>query len=277
MMPNEETPIPTKDALVSFGLFADTHYAAGLTYGNRYCDESLEKLRTCVRTFNERKLPFAVNLGDLVDHVDDRTKETECLSQVASVLSEFRGECHSVLGNHDITCFTKQTIRSLLGGYQDSFYSFDRPGCHFVVLDSNYHQDGADYTPDTMPEHWADSWISAAQLDWLRQDLATSKSSPTVVFCHSNMDEREYDGNLDPHVLRNHAEARHIVEQSGNVVAVIQGHYHHGRSASINGIPYITLPAMVDGAGPENNAYAIASLYPDGKMTVEGYGRMASS
>lgn len=277
MMTNEETSSQPQDAICSFGLFADAHYATGLTYGNRYCGESLENLRNCVRTFNERKLPLAVCLGDLVDHMEDHAEEIESLSRITDLLSEFRGESHWVLGNHDMACFTKQTIRSLSGGCQDSFYSFDFPGCHFVVLDSNCHHDGADYTPDTMPENWEDSWISEVQLDWLRQDLAAAKSIPTVVFCHANMDEREYDGDLDPHVLRNHAEVRQVIEQSGNVVAVIQGHYHHGRRACINGIPYITLPSMVDGSGPENNAYAIASLYPDGKMTVEGYGRMSSS
>ena len=51
---------------VTIGLFADAHYAH-LVYGDRYCEDSLAKLRVCMDTFNIRQPDLVINLGDLID------------------------------------------------------------------------------------------------------------------------------------------------------------------------------------------------------------------
>ena len=68
--------------------------------------------------------------------------------------------------------------------------------------------------------------------------------------------------NLDPnveehHIVKNAAEIREILEASGKVRTVIQGHFHEGADSVVNGIRYITLPAMCEG---EENSYRIIDL-----------------
>ena len=57
--------------------------------------------------------------------------------------------------------------------------------------------------------------------------------------------------NIDPQVpevlrLFNDAEVRDILEKSGKVKAVYQGHHHPGHRTVWNGIEYISLPAMCE-------------------------------
>ena len=47
------------------------------------------------------------------------------------------------------------------------------------------------------------------------------------------------------------------IRESGKVKLVMQGHYHLGAERTIDGIPYITLPAMCEGT---DNSYQILVL-----------------
>jgi alkaline phosphatase len=71
----------------------------------------------------------------------------------------------------------------------------------------------------------------------------------------------------------NAAEVRNVLEQSGRVFCVFQGHVHEERINSINGIVYYSVNAMADGVGPENNAYMIVEVYPDGSLKIDGFRR----
>ncbi|MHC4627780.1 MAG: metallophosphoesterase, partial [Planctomycetota bacterium] len=76
--------------------------------------------------------------------------------------------------------------------------------------------------------------------------------------------------------IKNAEQVRKILEGSGKVLAVFQGHHHAGSYAHLAGIHYYTLKALVEGTGPENNSYAIAEVLPDGSITVTGYRRAES-
>ena len=99
---------------------------------------------------------------------------------------------------------------------------------------------------------------------------------PTVALCHENLDDRMEDKVPISYAVRNAAQVRQVLEEAGNVRAVIQAHYHPGLCATIGGIAYIGLRAMVVGAGLENNAFAIAALRDDGKVELEGFGQQES-
>lgn len=260
--------------LITLGLFADPHYAK-LQYGDRHCEDSLEKLRVCIDTFNDRNLDLAVNLGDFIDKADDKDVEFGYLAAVWKVYEAFCGRRHYVVGNHDVATFTKQEyLRHCGTDHPLPYYSFDRDGVHCVLLDSNCHEDGTDFSAGNFA--WDNAWIPEAQMAWLRDDLKAAGDRPVLVFCHGNLDHRLWNGTLDPHVVRNAAEVRTVLERAGTVKAVVQGHYHPGMNAILNGIPYIGLRAMVVGPGLEHNAYAILSLYEDGTVQVEGFGQQPS-
>ena len=260
--------------LLSFGLFADAHCGPRV-HGDRCCPDSLGKLERCLEAFNARQLPLAMQLGDLV-HGGDAAEDREYLLRARQTCGRFQGAMHTVLGNHDVAALTKaeflaQGAREVRGPY----YSFDAGPLHFAVLDGNCHEDGSDFTAGDL--EWDQAWVSPAQVAWLEDDLRRSGGRRTIVLCHENLDDRRWEGQSDPHVARNAAEVRAVLERAGSVSAVIQAHYHPGARTVVNGIPYLTLTAMVTGPGETNNAYAIAHVGEDGALTIEGVGRQESA
>ncbi|MFH1571492.1 MAG: metallophosphoesterase [Gemmatimonadota bacterium] len=263
----------SEGAMVRFGAFADPHYAAKV-YGNRHCQDSAAKLAACVDALAAAHLDLAVCLGDLIDSAEDREAEAGYARTMAGIFACFAGPRHWVLGNHDVQVFSKGEYLDLCGAPPTPYYSFDAKGAHFAVLDGNCHGDGRDFRAGDFS--WDEAWVSEDQVEWLASDLAGAAGRPAVVLCHENLDHRLWEGQLDPHVVRNADRVRHVLERSGNVKAVVQAHYHPGLRAVQNGIPYVGLRAMVVGPGPENNAYAVLELRADGSLAVEGGGQQES-
>lgn len=264
----------TGEPIAAFGMFTDTHYSERV-YGDRYCHDSLEKLHACVETFNEKQMPIAFCLGDLVDGAGDEKSELGYLSAMAEAYAQFQGGRYFVLGNHDVGSLTKREfLENCRAQPASCYYSFDQDGLHFAVLDGNCHEDGSDFARGDF--EWENAWVSEAQLEWLAADLAAAERRPAVLLCHENLDHRLWNDELDPHIVRNATAVRSVFEQAGNVVAVIQGHYHPGMHTVLNGIPYIMLSAMGVGPSLENNAYAIVTVCEDGSVSVEGFGRQES-
>ena len=71
--------------------------------------------------------------------------------------------------------------------------------------------------------------------------------------------------------MKNAAAVRKVLEASGKVRAVITGHQHDGGQCKVNGIPYYTLRAMVEGPAPASNSYAEGAIWPSGAFTVTGW------
>ena len=103
---------------------------------------------------------------------------------------------------------------------------------------------------------------------WLEADLEVTEKN-TVVFVHQRLDDEN-----NSHGVKNAQEVRKILEQSGKVLAVFQGHDHRGAYSDVNKIHYCTLPALVDGTGLENNAYAIVQIRGDGSIEIDGFGKL---
>jgi hypothetical protein len=222
---------------------------------------------------NTQKVDFLVELGDFKDQNSPpaEQKTLSYLQAVESVFHRFDGPTCHVLGNHDVDSISKaQFLANIENTGIDpgkSYYSFYFNGVHFVILDANYKSDGTDYDHGNFD--WTDANIPPAELQWLRRDLAESPGA-VIVLIHQLLD------GTGSHYIKNAAEVRQILEQSGKVLAVFQGHYHNGGYSRINGIHYYTLKAMVEGPGPENNSYAIVEVRPDMSITVTGYRKAVS-
>ncbi len=259
--------------LLRFGIVTDCHYADEDTMGTRFYRESLDKLAECIARMNAEKVDFLIELGDFKDQNKPPVEEATLsyLEKIEAVFQKFEGPTYHVLGNHDMDNLSKsQFLARVENTGIDSgrnVYSFDVRGLHFVVLDANYKADGADYDHGNFV--WNDSNIPRQQLEWLEADLAAA-DGPAVVFVHQPLDKagQEY--------VKNGADVRAILQQSGKVLAVFQGHRHQGGYSEIEGIHYCTHKAVVEGHGPDNNAYAIAEVRPSRDIVVTGY-RLAVS
>ncbi len=264
---------------VRIGLITDLHYAdrtppPGLS---RYYSESLAKLAECVEVMNREKVDMLVQLGDFKDEDIPPTEETT-LSYLATIeqeFSRFDGPYYHVPGNHDHDSISKQQYLDAISntGFEKAlcYYSFNRNGYHFIVLDANYTTAGEPYDHGNFD--WKDTAIPEQQLDWLKGDLKEHRDMPAVVFVHQRLD---YISGKEDHFVKNAWQVREILEASGNVLMVLQGHDHAGAFSRIGNIVYYTLKAAVEGSGPENNSYAILEIDPDKGMHLTGFRRTES-
>jgi hypothetical protein len=258
---------------VRFGVVTDCHYADAEAAGSRFYRASLDKLSECVAQMNTEQVDFLIELGDFKDQdrppVEQQT--LAYLDKVEGVFQRFEGPTYHVLGNHDMDSISKPQFlaRVTNTGIEAgrSYYSFDANGLHCMVLDANFSADGTAY--DHGGFDWTDANIPPHELAWLRDDLATA-SGPVVVFVHQLLD------GTGAVYIENAAEVREVLEESGKVLAVFQGHHHAGDHHRINGIHYYTLIATVEGQGIENNSYAIVEVQPDLSAMVTGYRKARS-
>ncbi|MBY5958684.1 metallophosphoesterase [Membranicola marinus] len=271
-------PFPAFRQSIRIGLITDLHYAERDTPegSTRFYRESLKKLSECITVMNREKVDFLIQLGDFKDQ-DDPPEETETLAYLrtmANELSHFNGPIYHVLGNHDHDSISKQQFLDgvTISGFNHpkSYYSFDKNGFHFIVLDANYTATGEAYDHGNFD--WKDANIPQDQLEWLRKDLKRTRK-PTIVFVHQRLDEK--DGNAN-YCVRNASAVREILEKAENVTLVLQGHYHPGDMSTINGIVYYTLKAAVEGSGLENNSFAILEIDKKLEMNVIGYHKTES-
>ena len=262
-----QTHAETRINTSRFGIVTDPHYTERV-YGTRYCNQSLDKMAECVELMNKQQVDFLVELGDFKDQ-DDPPDERTTLSYLQAIEAEFKqfkGPIYHVLGNHDMDSISKSQFLTYIENTDIapdlSYYSFDVNGLHFVVLDANYTSAGIDYDHGNF--NWTDANIPAAELQWLEQDLALAEG-PVIILTHQLLN------GTGSHYVNNAADVRRILENSGKVVAVFQGHNHAGGYSEIQGIHYYTLKAMVEGSGLQNSAYAIVEVHADRSITVSAY------
>lgn len=252
--------------VLTVGLMTDLHYADKPTKGTRYYRESLGKLGEAIAELRRVKPDFVVELGDLIDAADSVQTELGYLNRINGVFAGAAESRHYVLGNHCVTTLTKREFLAGVG-QAESYYSFDRGGYHFVVLDACFTSEHQPYGRNNFV--WTDANIPPAELDWLKEDLHQN-SKPTVVFAHQRLDVSNNHG------VRNAPQVREILESAGEVVAVFQGHSHKNDHRLINDIHYCTLRAMVEGSGEANSGYAIAKFEKEGTIRIEGFRDQAS-
>jgi predicted phosphodiesterase len=251
----------TKDETLRVGLITDLHYADKPPAGTRFYRETLGKLAEAAEKFSNAKIDFVVELGDLIDAADSVEVELDYLKAINREFSSLSKDRHYVLGNHCVDTLTKEEFLGTIE-QKKSYYSFDRGGIHFVILDACFKVGGQPYGRKNST--WTDTSIPAEELEWLEADLNANKK-PVIVFAHQRLDVSTNHG------VKNNASVRKVLEKPGTVLAVFQGHSHQNEVKDIAGIHYCTLVAMVEGSGKESNGYCVLNISPGGTLRVEGF------
>lgn len=239
------------------------------------------RFRKCMAELRRHQPAFFLNGGDSVFAADQSKSSEQLLAQWTlwkSLESEFDGrEVFSCLGNHDMWWDTN-TSDPLYGKpfavqqlkIPNRYYSFDRKGWHFVVLDSNNPPAGS---------------LDAEQRSWLENDLkALTPGTPVLVLSHyptlgvctiiegGNHTDAEYLNNL-------------FVQHKDKKFHCLSGHIHQLDYGRYNHVHYYGNGAVSGhwwDAGNEASAakyyvkqtppgYAIVDLYADGTMQNEFY------
>ena len=106
-----------------------------------------------------------------------------------------------------------------------------------------------------------------AQLTWLG-DLLKVKIR-TVVFAHSPLYWETGDPYDDWFRVLNHREVRSLLEASGCVEAVFQGHHHTFHADRHNGIPYLNIPSPEQTPAYSDDCFPVVRILEDG-LTLNG-------
>ncbi|HEY3298301.1 MAG TPA: PQQ-binding-like beta-propeller repeat protein, partial [Armatimonadota bacterium] len=140
------------------------------------------------------------------------------------------------LGNHDGTW--RSLSPELTKLYGAPYYSFDKSGCHFVILDSAGLQ-----SPRPV--------LSPQELDWLRADLkSVAKDTPIFVGMHHPIDCSEFSSRYEVDRLLD-------ILRPYNVALLMVGHGHSARYTKFDGVD------MVEGGsawGPGAPGYQVVSV-----------------
>jgi 3',5'-cyclic-AMP phosphodiesterase len=225
-----------------FVFFTDTHIQPELAAAEG-CAMAFRKIRS-------QNPVFAIQGGDHVFDATDATRtRSETLFDLYTRTEQTLGmEIHHTIGNHDVfglsTANEKSDPEYGKRMYEDrmgrTYYSFDRQGYHFIILDSIQITNERSY----------EARIDAVQLDWLAKDLgALPRSTPVIVVTHVPLVTGAISyGPPSPDkvgkiFVLNAYEVMPLFQQH-NVLGVFQGHTHINEVVTFRGIPYITCGAV---------------------------------
>ncbi len=263
---NASDPVPPRGQ-VRWAMMTDVHYADKKPAGTRFYRDSLAKMQAVQRTLGELQLDFVIELGDLIDAATSAEVEREYLQTILKPLSGLPGKNYYVLGNHCVQTLSKSEFLNEVKQPR-SFFSFNVRDVHFIVLDACFRSDGKAY--DRGNFQWTDANIPEHELQWLVEDLKRAVW-PTILFVHQRLDVENQHG------IKNAAKVRRVLEESKKVQAVFQGHSHENDHRSIGGVEYVTLAAMVEKPGLENNAFAMVDVTTAHSLSVKGFKRQADA
>ena len=226
---------------MKIGLFTDCHYNKATEIGGgRRPAESYGKIKISMEAFKENGVDICFCLGDMTDHVEGDTREeiVDSLNKLADLIFSFGIPFYLIPGNHDYLMTSGEDIKmACMGNTAPCVVKTEK--YDFILLDANYRSNMERF--DVAGVVWTDANLPPHEIEFLEKALCESDKE-CFVLVHENLDPY-----LDKsHIIKNSDVARKIIKDSGKVKAVIQGHYHGGAERIIDGIPYITLPAMCE-------------------------------
>ncbi|MCK9639410.1 MAG: metallophosphoesterase [Prolixibacteraceae bacterium] len=213
-----------KTDIVRFGICSDAHLST--MHNSEY------RITTFINSMKKEKPDFLIELGDFA------TPEPKYAPYFA-IWNSFPGDKYHVIGNHEMDggYSREQTLAYLK--MKSSYYSFDKKGFHFIVLDGNDKKD-----PNVRGYK---QFMAAEQVNWLKGELSTTKL-PVVIFSHQGL--TLYTSEDETYGIENWKEVQEILVKHNQthpgrrVVACFNGHTHYDDAIQIDGIWYITITSM---------------------------------
>lgn len=231
------TPSPFR-----FVHLTDTHVMAGARWKTRSGDfefdteASLRRVVEAVRTLDPAPA-FAVLGGDLASpDLIDRTRVLTpedyepSYRLLAEILAGLPCPVRWLVGNHDNrVAFNRLLRRDAPSPDAPHYYSFDHQEYHFVALDS-------------LEPGQPGGFLDAAQLAWLRDDLARHRAQPTIAFVHHHPWPLGLQW-IDTMTLRNGEALMAVLREHPRLRWLICGHVHLDQAVERGGLTMLTTPS----------------------------------
>lgn len=251
--------------------------------------KAMSRFAACLRQVRQHRPDIILNGGDSVYAVDydnitkDRVLELwNCWNDSIASIRDI--PMFSVLGNHDMwwkgkgdALYGKPGALKMLG-LQNRYYSFDRGGWHFILLDSNHPE-----TPGMLDdEQWA----------WFVSDVEqNSKNQPTLILSHYPLlsctgivdNKPDFIGPFKVGGGYNHLDIMKFIDvfnRNKQVKVCLSGHIHLLDRVRYNDVHYLCNGAVSgfwwepgdDGKSSYKQTgpgYSILHLYADGSFDHE--------
>ncbi|CAA0818094.1 Manganese-dependent ADP-ribose/CDP-alcohol diphosphatase [Striga hermonthica] len=302
----------TKQPLISFGVISDVQYADipdGRSFLGvpRYYRHSLLVLQRAVRNWNEKKLKFAVNFGDIIDGFCPKDQSLDAITKILEEFRSFDGPTYHMIGNHCLYNLPREKLLPLLNiPSQDdgrAYYDFSPiPEFRFVVLDGydisaigwskdhpnaikavnllNEKNPNSDKnSPNGLvgPERrylMFNGAVGPEQIEWLDYILqdATKLNQKVIICCHLPLEPR---ASTNDSLLWNYDEVMEVIHRYKCVKVCFGGHEHQGSyCVDSYGVHHRVLEAALE-CPPGTDAFGYVELFDD-RLVLTGTDRMGS-
>ncbi|MGI9542413.1 MAG: metallophosphoesterase family protein [Cyclobacteriaceae bacterium] len=208
-----------------FGMIADVH--------KDLMPDADFRLEQFISEAQHRELDFIIQMGDFCHPIKENNR-------FLSLWQKYGGPKYHVLGNHDMDKGSKQQVCDFWG-IEKPYYSFDKAGIHFIVLDANFLYKEGKFIDYEHSNFYVDSsyrtFISPEQIEWVRSDIDAT-DNPVIVFSHQSLLHYFWG-------VKNRMTLQEIFEEANRkadfqkVIACFNGHDHIDFHREINKIHYI--------------------------------------
>lgn len=242
------------DSRFSIFMCADSHFCNDTKRGDlAYFSEHHMPIVQSVYNEVKSNPVYTIFLGDITwDQYWVRANFD--LDSVPEFLNEnnYPMPVYTIMGNHDndpsipagenTDFLAANRYRNVFG---PTFYSMDKGGVHFVMLDNIVYKNtvkaGEKLKPGVVGSRNYEVYVDEAQLDWLRKDLASVDKSTTLVVCmHSPLRRLSEKGNASRAFKKGTEEALLAILKDFADVRIFAGHMHQSHCLKIGGYPNIT-------------------------------------
>lgn len=261
---------------MKFAIITDIHHGMHGTWIKWGVPRKLvTKAKWLVKNFVEQinnldDVEFVLNMGDLIEDVNDKSKDIELFQEALSVFDALRVPHKFVIGNHDQKTLRAETLSSLLWT-KDLYYSFVVGTFKFIILRVEYLKN--------YKETWSiASRVSSEQIEWLKHELLTDKKC--IIVSHYPLSDVNLEGNFrfeskeKSALLGNRKEIRNIFSEHKNILACFNGHIHCNNITYHDNIPYITQQSVSENFIEEEIPAATYSIVEvtDEKLNITMHG-----
>jgi len=219
-----------------FVVISDLHYAENpQVFSQALRDRSMKYdvdhiMKKLVEELKNLKPSFVMCLGDIGASIRDTEEELAIaqLRRVKQYLDEIGSDVFYAVGNHEVNSKTDKPTKVYEEVLGPRYYSFNRCGIHFIVLDVHLVKEGKlQYSIDDI------------QLKWLQENLGfVPDDRPIVVFSHEPV--CDWADTINNITLKN------LLIDYG-ITAHISGHWH--MMIALSDYPYLELTSgAVSGA-----------------------------
>ncbi|MBD3363253.1 DUF2341 domain-containing protein [Candidatus Dojkabacteria bacterium] len=287
------------------------NYWKGMDLEKQYLMNARPKLRNFINSMNNWEANFIVNLGDFItaenynthygglainESVELPEQAFKALQEMENEYQKFDGNRYYVHSNHEfynlslsdihgknhILCSKNPELPCGIGGQgatlnqsngiNQSYYSFDRGGVHFVLIDLQYKPHTNIHRGPEGESDYGINYMNKDQLNWLKNDLSDTRS-PIIIFSPTRIDDTDYlsdeecdtsdiieyctnyeeNPSLATSQCKDFYQYRNVVnkdeiqsviaDNNDRVLAVFQGNEHLNTRAIQDGVHYITVNA----------------------------------